>query len=97
MDKLRKTRDTLTNIVTENDQLKTTVAKDGYGEPAQIPHSTRETEQPVAKNKEPKQHLEISSNGYPIEIYDHLEIELGLIEELCIQKNILTNPLEVDD
>merc|ERR1712130_954218 len=107
LDKLRQTRDTLNDILTENDQLKIEVAKARYGEPPLVEQPILEVaeqreqviaEQLVAENRELKEQLERLSRGDASSlIFDKFKSAIKFLEGFDLQTDFLTNTKKTDD
>merc|ERR1712128_33683 len=100
-----KTRDTLNDIVTENDQLKIEVAKARYGEPPAHISTKAERDQLANENQELKSELEklkLTNHDYKNKasekMHEKFENALKYLEELALEKHITPyNNLKQDD
>merc|ERR1711892_709551 len=98
-------RDTLNDIVTENDQLKIEVAKARYGEPPAHISTKAERDQLANENQELKSELEklkLANHEYKNKasekMHEKFENALKYLEELALDKHITTNNnLKQDD
>merc|ERR1712037_1077962 len=103
-DKLRQTRDTLNDILTENDQLRIEVAKARYGEPPSVEQPIIEVnqdqvlaEQLVAENRELREQLErMSRDSASSLIFDKFKSAIKFLEDIDLQSDFLTNTKKMD-
>merc|ERR1711892_1356233 len=98
-------RDTLNDIVTENDQLKIEVAKARYGEPPAHISTKAERDHLANENQELKSELEklkLANHDYKNKasekMHEKFENALKYLEELAVEKHITPyNNLKQDD